>query len=202
MELWSVHQAGGPSTKLSHALPSSGHDVFEYIATKTLSGLEMVVYRMGSSVSGGHKLKRVNAYDKNVKYDPTGVFAFNTGAKAVATTNIDDIGDAMFFVQFPANTYLLDLQYTWSDVDSASLFQWDGVTSTTGASGGTEVTLISNSTVGRTAGSDELDADQGHFMRDVSNLYLGFKVDAAATAVAGTLTIKGLVYIGDVVTGF
>lgn len=148
-------------------------------------------------------LKRVNAYDKNVKYDPTGVFAFNTGAKTVATTNIDDAGDAVFFVQFPSNTYLIDLQYTFTDVDDATAFVWDAVTSTTGASGGTEVVLINNSTAGQAAGSDELDRNAGHFLRDVSNLYLGFKVDTASgTPAAGTLTIKGLVYIGDIVTGF
>lgn len=149
------------------------------------------------------QLKRVNNYRQNVKNDPGGIFGFSTGAQTVATTNIDDADDAMFFIQFPNNTYLLNLQYTWTDVDSATAFVWDAVTSTTGASGGTEVVLINDSTTGQAAGSDELDANAGHVLRDVSNLYLGFRVvTAAGTPVAGTVTIKGTVLIGDLVTGF
>jgi hypothetical protein len=142
-------------------------------------------------------------YSANVPLDPVGLYAFNTGAQTVAITNTETIADALFTFQFPNNCYLYDLQVTFSALDAGSTLVVDVITSTTGASGGTEVVLINDSTAGQAGGSDELDRNTGHMLRDVSGLYLGFKVGAAATTVAaGTVTFKGIIHIGSPVTGF
>lgn len=140
-----------------------------------------------------------------VPLDPQGFYAFNTGAQTVEATNVETAADALFVFQFPNDCYLYDLQVTITDIDTdgspAAVF--DVLTSTTGASGGTEVVLINDSTIGQAGGSDELDRNSGHMFRDVSGLYLGIKMaTGAATAAAGTITFKGIVHIGAPITGF
>lgn len=165
-------------------------------------------YSIGSTAnkkSSFRRLKKENTYRKNIPLLPQGFFAFDTGAQTVATTNVDDAGDALFTFQFPADCYLYDLQVTVTDLDSdgSAALVFDVITSTTGASGGTEVVLINDTTIGQAGGSDELDRNGGLMLSDVSEKYLGIKVaTASATAAAGTIRFKGIIHIGSPITGF
>ena len=53
IELWRVSPAGGTSVKVNKTLPSVDYDVFEFL---TGGDPERVVYRVGRTVQGGHKL--------------------------------------------------------------------------------------------------------------------------------------------------
>lgn len=129
---------------------------------------------------------------------PDGVYAFDTGAVTVATTEIDDVDDEVFYLTFPGKCYLLDLWVDWSDVDTHATptLEVDHIVET---SGGTETILIATSTAPQSGAVDELDA--GLRFTDVSNRKLGHRVvTSAATAAAGTVRYKGLVYIGDLLS--
>lgn len=145
------------------------------------------------------KAKRITAVQKNPNLRPVGVYAFDSGADTVATTNTETADDELFTLKFPDETYLISLQATATDLDSnvAPALVFDVIVED---SAGTEVVLINDTTIGQAGGSDELDANSGHILRDVSNHYLGFKVGTgAATAAAGTIRYKGLVWIGPLV---
>lgn len=124
---------------------------------------------------------------------PRGIFPFVV-SETVATTSIDDVNDEVRLVKFPDRCYLIALQVTATDMDTNATptLRFDVQVD----DDSTEVDLIANSTVGQGGGSDELDEDAGHLLREVSNKYLQIKVDAvSATPASGTLTFKGLVYI-------
>ena len=162
-------------------------------------------YSIGSTANKGatwRRLMQETRYANNVPLDPKGLFAFDTGAQTVAATNTDDVGDALFTFQFPNDCYLYDLQVTVTDMDAGTDLVLDVITSDTGASGGTEVVLINDTTIGQAGGSDELDRNLGYMLKDVSGLYLGIKTGVAGSGVAGTVRFKGIVHIGSPVTGF
>lgn len=142
--------------------------------------------------------RRVTAIQKNPNLKPQGVYAFDSGALTVATTAIDETNDEHFGLKFPGDTYLIDLQATATDMDTGNAVVLDVIVED---DAGTEVVLINASTIGQGAGSDELDADGGHLLRDISNHFLGFKVETLATTpVAGTIRYKGLVWRGNLVS--
>ena len=127
-------------------------------------------------------------------------YAFNTGAISIATTQIDDVGDVTRLLQFPDNSLLVDIQITATDMDTngAPALVADVTSETTAA---VHTVLISGSTIGQAAGSDDLDRGSGHLLRSVGGTYLSYKVTtASATPAAGTLTAKGIIYIGSPVT--
>lgn len=132
---------------------------------------------------------------------PQGLYYIDTGAVAFATTQIDDINDETYVLQFPQGCYLVgsSLEVTYSDMDThvTPTLAFDVKTD----DGSTEVTLISNSTGAQTGTYDQADADLGFQLKDVSGLYLNFKVKtAASTAAAGTVRVRCLVFLGDKVT--
>lgn len=53
IELWRVPQAGGASVRVNRAMPNDNYDVFEYAVS---APPERVVFRVGRSTVGGHKL--------------------------------------------------------------------------------------------------------------------------------------------------
>lgn len=131
---------------------------------------------------------------------PRGVYAFVFEAE-VPTTSLDDANDEYRLGYFPENynIYLMDLQVTTDDLDTgatpAAVF--DVILD----DGSSEVVLINDSTVMQGGGSDRLDADGGHLLRLVSGSWIGTKMaTGAATASAGTVTLKGLVYVGTPIT--
>ena len=147
------------------------------------------------------KIMQQTRYGYSVPLDPGGLYAFDTGAATVAATNTETADDELFVLQFPDGAYLVNLQVTLTDLDShgTPTLVLDHIVEN---AAGTEVVLISGSTVGQAAGSDELDANGGHLLRDVGGMYLGFKVSTgAATAAAGTVRYKGLIWIGSPITG-
>lgn len=149
-------------------------------------------------------LKKENNYRQNIRFDPAGFFAFDSGAQTVATTNTETIADELFVLKFPDNTYIYDLQVTVTDLDSdgTPTLELDHIVEN---SAGTETILIngSGSTIAEAGGSDDMDRGAGNMFKDVSNQYLGFKVrTAAATPAAGTVRYKGIIYIGAPLTGF
>lgn len=127
---------------------------------------------------------------------PDGLYAVNSGAVTIATTDIDDVGDEVRLLKFPDQCYLLPttLSVTATDMDSNAtpLLAFDINTD----DGSTEVQYIAATTIGQSSGSKQAAADKAQLV-DVSNLYLSLKVTAAAaTGVAGTVTAKCLVYLG------
>jgi len=127
-----------------------------------------------------------------------GLFAFTTTAE-VPTTSLDTQNDEYFFFTFPAQTncYLVALEVTTDDLDAHATPALVFDVNIENAAG-TEVTLINNTTIGQGGGSDLLDADGGHILRDVTGQKLGIKiVTIAATAAEGTVTLKGLFWAGD-----
>lgn len=131
---------------------------------------------------------------------PRGVYAFTFEAE-VPTTSTDEQDDEYRLGYFPENynIYLVDLQVTTDDLDTHATPT--AVFDVNIDDGSTEVTLINNSTVMQGGGSDRLDTDGGHLLRSVSGNWLGIKmVTAAATPAAGTVTLKGLVYVGTPIT--
>lgn len=131
---------------------------------------------------------------------PHGVYAFIFEAE-VPTTSTDEQNDEYRLGYFPDdyNIYLMDLQVTADDMDTHATPT--AVFDVNLDDGSSEVTLINNSTVMQGGGSDELDADAGHVLRSVSGNWLVVKmVTAGATPAAGTVTLKGLVYVGTPIT--
>ena len=53
IELWRVPQSGGTSVRVNRAMPNDNYDVFEYAVS---APPERVVFRVGRSTVGGHKL--------------------------------------------------------------------------------------------------------------------------------------------------
>lgn len=130
---------------------------------------------------------------------PHGEYVFTSGSLTVPTTAIDDNNDRLVLFQFPDNMgsiYILSLTITISDVDSGTahvfnLETFDGTNSVD--------TYISGSTKGQAGGTDEMDADTGfRYHSDVKGKYLAMKsTTAAGTPVAGTVTVRGHVWVGD-----
>lgn len=118
----------------------------------------------------------------------------------IPTTSSDEADDEYFFFTFPKKAYLVDLQVTAEALDghATPTVVFDVISET---SGGTETVLINDTTVGQAGGSDRLDADGGHLLRDVSLQKLGIKIETgAATAQAGDVTLKGFFWAGDINT--
>ncbi len=144
----------------------------------------------------GKRAAKVNNSRYVAPLRPGGIYTFDTGALTVATTNIDDVNDELRLLRFPDRCFLLALQVTATDMDTngAPTLSFDVQIDNNTA----EVDLIANSTIGRTGGSDELDINAGHILRDVSLNWLQIKVDAAAaTGAAGTIRAKGVVLINQ-----
>ena len=146
------------------------------------------------------QMQRRTASRKLAGRNPNGLYAFSYSVE-IPTTSIDEQDDEYRIVYFPAryNMYLVDMQATCDDLDSHATptlvldFDLDD--------GTTETTLIDDSTIGQGGGSDRMDADGGHLLRACNGFYIGTKVvTAAATAVSATVTIKGLVYVGDLIS--
>ena len=166
------------------------------ITTSTLAGYG------SETTSSITKRKAASEFAKSTK--PHGHFVFSSGAVTVPTAAIDDIGDRLLIFKFPADLgeiYIESLTMTTTALDahatptlSFSLVTHDGTSDVD--------TYISASTVGRTGATDEIDADTGfRFKSDVSGKYLAMKVTAAAaTAAAGTITVRGSIWIGSRVT--
>jgi methyl coenzyme M reductase beta subunit len=102
----------------------------------------------------------------------------------LAATQLDDTDDKTIFFEAPPRTFLWGAKITLTDLDTATNLVWD-LSTATATDGTVGTVLISNSTVGRSAGSDFLDADLAPV--DISELYLMFHVNTAGTT-AGTLT--------------
>lgn len=131
---------------------------------------------------------------------PHGIYAFTFEAE-VPTASLDEAGDEYRLGYFPSNynIYLVDLQVTTDDLDAHATptAVFDVILD----DGSNEVVLINDSTVMQGGGSDRLDADGGHLLRLVSGSWIGTKMaTGAATAAAGTVTLKGLVYVGTPIT--
>lgn len=131
---------------------------------------------------------------------PHGVYAFTFEAE-VPTTSTDEADDEYRLGYFPNNynIYLVDLQVTTDDLDTNATptAVFDVITD----DGSSEVVLINDSTVMQGGGSDRLDADGGHLLRQVDGKWIGIKMATeAATPAAGTVTLKGLVYVGTPIT--
>lgn len=135
---------------------------------------------------------------RSVKTTKPNGFYMIEAAVAVATTNIDDVNDELRLIEFPdGNVYLFGLKIEATDMDTngSPTLQFDIITD----DGSTERTLISNSTIGRAGGTDDLDADVDMDFLEVGGKFLAMKVDtAAATAAAGTLTARALIYINPI----
>jgi hypothetical protein len=131
---------------------------------------------------------------------PSGLFVIER-AIPVAATNVETANDELYLLQFPdGNVRLLNLRITATDLDTdgSPALVFSIKTETTG---GTEVTLISGSTIGQAGGSDDLDANTPLASLDVGGEYLIMDVSTgAATAAAGTLTVQATVFIDPVTT--
>ena len=146
--------------------------------------------------------RKITGVRKNPNLMPAGVYMFDSGSQTVAATNTETAADELFSLVFPGDCFLIGLQVQVSDLDSngapAIVFDVNAQTSA-----GVNTTLINDTTIGQAGGYDELDANVGAYLLDVSNQKLGFKiVTGAATAVAGTVRYKGLVYIGPKAENF
>lgn len=125
-----------------------------------------------------------------------GLYLFDSGAVAIATTNIDDVNDEVRLVKFPDQCRLIDFQVTATDMDTNATptLAFDIRTD----DGSTEVLYISATTIGQAGGTDEVDLAVNLIGTDVSNLYLSTKVTTvSATGAAGTIRVKGLVWLGN-----
>jgi hypothetical protein len=143
------------------------------------------------------KLQRVTAARATKNLRPTGLYLIEASA-AVATTNVDDANDELRIVEFPdGQVYLLDLKVELTDCDTngAPALVVDFITD----DGSTEAVLINDSTIGQAGGTDDLDANVDMDNLEVGGKFLAMKVvTAAATAAAGTVTVRALVYIDPV----
>lgn len=141
------------------------------------------------------KANKVQNAKANAPYRPIGVVPFDTGNLSVPSTSSNDVGDEYFAITFPANCRLLMLRYTSADRDTNAtpLLKDDVIVEN---SAGTEIVLISDSTIGQAGGEDELDANLS--FTDVSSMKLGIKIDTAAgTAATGNIRFRGLVLLGE-----
>jgi len=144
----------------------------------------------------GNELKTYTRKRKLPNADPQGVFPFSVTTE-IATTSIDETDDEVYLIYFPSNydIYLLDLEMTVDDLDTHATPTL--VLDLNMDTGSAEVTLINDTTIGQGGGSDKLDLDGGHYLRSLSGNYLATKVvTGAATAATGTVTVKGMVYVG------
>lgn len=106
-----------------------------------------------------------------------------SGRYTLATTNLDDTDDKVILDKFPARGRLMGGFVIVDDLDSATSLIWD--LSTASALDGTVGTvLISNSTTGQAAGSDEIDVTARG--TDVGGKYLMWHTNTASgTPVSG-----------------
>jgi hypothetical protein len=117
---------------------------------------------------------------------------------ALGTTDIDDVDDIVALCQFPQGTRLLSGSVVATDMDTHATptLAFD-ITLSASATGTTPTVLINNSSIGTGGGQDAFDT-LDYFGKDVSNLYLCYECEAAAsTGAAGTLTVYLLVYYTD-----
>lgn len=111
-------------------------------------------------------------------------------AANIPTTNLDLADDLYILADFSdvANFFLTWLGVTLGDLDGAIGLVWDLVA--LDAAGAVDRVLINDSTVGRTAGSDELDANAGHQGYNLGGKRLAFRiVTAATTPAAGSVVL-------------
>lgn len=144
------------------------------------------------------QLQREKREDTGFQWLPEGFYVFER-VVSLLTTNLDDANDEVYLALMPLNTYLVHLQVTMTDVDTHATptLVFDINTD----DGSTEVTLIDGSTIGQGGGSDELDANGGHYLRDISGKYIALKVaTGTATGAAGTITLKMMVWRGTLPT--
>lgn len=80
-----------------------------------------------------------------------------SGRYTLATTNLDDTDDKVILDKLPARARIMDGFVIVDDLDSSTGLVWD-LSTATAVDGTVGTVLISNSTVGQAAGSDELDA--------------------------------------------
>lgn len=127
-----------------------------------------------------------------------GFYAFDSGTITVNATNVDDANDELFVLKFPEGAKIINLRVDFSDMDSGANLLIDVNVET---DGGSETTLI-NAVNAQSAVVDELDA--GLMFTDVGGQYLGHKVQvgAAGGALAGTARYRGVIFMGDLLTGF
>lgn len=80
-----------------------------------------------------------------------------SGRYTLATTSLDETDDKVILDKFPARGRVMDGFVIVDDLDSATSLIWD-LSTATALDGTVGTVLISNSTAGQAAGSDELDA--------------------------------------------
>lgn len=127
---------------------------------------------------------------------PRGVYGFEVSV-ASTTASVDEQNDRGLVALVPNNypIYLLNFQVQVTDIDAGATPTFDAdwiVTDLT-----TDVDIITASTVGQTAGRDNIDGSSAAYMMDISGKYLGWIVNTgAATPATGTVTIRGEVLVG------
>lgn len=100
-----------------------------------------------------------------------------SGKYTLATTSLDDTDDKVILDKFPARAKVMDGFVILGDLDGATSLVWD-LSTATDLIGTVGTVLISNSTVGRSAGSDTIDeAARG---TDASADYLMFHTNTAS----------------------
>jgi hypothetical protein len=104
-----------------------------------------------------------------------------SGKYTIATTSLDDTDDKVIVEKFPARCRIMDAFVVVADLDGATGLVWDLSTSTD-LIGTVGTVLISNSTVGRSAGSDSIDEAARGTAADGD--YLMFHTNTAATTPA------------------
>jgi hypothetical protein len=112
----------------------------------------------------------------------------------IPTTALDEANDKWVIADFTdvPHFYLSNLSVTMADLDGATGLVWDLVALT--AAGVVDRVLINDSTVGRTAGFDELDANLGHLGYDLGGKRVAINIVTAATTPAAgavSLVIEG-----------
>ena len=114
-----------------------------------------------------------------------------SGKYTLATTSLDDTDDKVILDKFPARCRIMDGFVILGDLDGATGLVWD-LSTATALDGTVGTVLISNSTVGRSAGSDSVDEAARGTAADGD--YLMFHTNTAATTPASS-TIEWHVFI-------
>lgn len=115
---------------------------------------------------------------------------------SIATTEINNADDSKYLFKFPLSCTLLSISVTATDMDSHATPTL--VFDLTVTDGSSPTVLISGSTIGQGGGSDQADVTARVPGLDVSGLYCMFNpTTAAATAVAGTVTVDALIQVND-----
>ena len=115
---------------------------------------------------------------------------------SIATTEIDNADDSKYLFKFPLSCTLLSISVTSTDMDSHATPTL--VFDLTVTDGSSPTVIISGSTIGQGGGSDQADVTARVPGLDVSGLYCMFNpTTAAATAVAGTVTVDALIQVND-----